>query len=170
MLRGLDIRLASSGGFMAVVRRIEYLILLGFCAYAGLLYSPYGLLAALPALLLALMLVPGRESASVARDKLRMRAIQDLQAEGYELHTRWLDVSDLPLSDWVATRQWEVRRDAMIWMSRCGERLAEWPEIGGIFAARERGAEVPEDLDACLQTLSRLRRLLSLSQSLKLPI
>jgi hypothetical protein len=170
MLRVLDIRLASSGGLLIAVRRIEYLILLGFCAYAGLLYPPYGLLASLPLLVLALMLVPGPEAAAIQRERARMAVIRDLQAEGYRLHTSWLDVSDLPLTEWVAAEQWAIRRDAMIWISKGEARLASWPEAGGIFAAHERKQDVIEELDVCLLTLSRLRRLFSLSESLRLPI
>ena len=170
MLRVLDIRLATSGGFLAAVRRIEYLVLLAFCGYVGMLYAPYGILAAMPLLLLALMLVPGKDTSAVTREKERLTAVHDLQDAGYQLHTRWLDVADLPLTDSVALQQWTVRRDTLIWMSRCESRLAGWPEFAGIFVGHEHKPDVMEELDECLLTLSRLRRLSDLSRSLKLPI
>ena len=170
MLRYLDIRIASSGGVIAVIRWLELVTLLVLSAAAVVSFHPYGLLAALPLTLLAIMLIPGRPNPVLAHESARFDALNELQATGYELRVRWLKVYDLPLSDGVAMQQWEVRRDTMIWMSNCKSKLRPFPEVGGILEARGSQPDIMDELESCLETLSRLRRLVSLSRSLKLPI
>jgi hypothetical protein len=119
---------------------------------------------------MALALVPGREAVVHSHATARYDTLTELQAEGYGLRSRWLALSDQPLSESSAMAQWEVRRDTMIWMSRSKEKLSPFPEIAGILQARDEQADLMDDLESALQTLSRLRRLVSLSRSLKLPI
>ena len=170
MYRLLDIRIPSSGGVVAAVRWLEYVTLLVFFGAAWLFFPPYGVLAGLPLLLLAVMLVPGRQPPALTHEMARFDALNALQANGYGLRARWLMVNDLPLSDRVAMEQWEVRRDTLIWISQCKSKLRPFPELGGIFEAREPKPDVMDDLEECLLTLSRLRRLVSLSRRLQLPI
>jgi hypothetical protein len=127
-------------------------------------------LAVLPLSLLALMLIPGRQEPSILHEQARFDALNDLQAAGYELRARWLKQADLPLSDHKSMGQWEVHRDTMIWMAQCREKLKPFPELAGILAAQKKQPDPMDDLEVSLQTLSRLRRLVSLSRSLKLPI
>jgi hypothetical protein len=143
-------------------------LLLG-AAIALFYYQPYGTLLALPLALICLMLIPGKQLEGT-REKLRLSNMNELQHMGLLLRGEWRSIAEQPLSDAVARERWRVEREVLRWMSACDERLRKFPEIGGIFDARERKQDVIDDLDLTLSTLSRLRRLVSLSESLQLPI
>jgi hypothetical protein len=169
MTRFIDIRMTSSGGWLDTIRRVEYVALLLISALAVALFQPYGLYVAGPLIMLALALVP-RYDPAPARDRLRIDTLNQLQADGLDLRSRWLALAETPLTDESAVQHWRVQRDTLIWLSNCSARLGRFPEIGGIFDAHLIKESLLDELDLSLQTLSRLRRLLSLSQSLKLPI
>ena len=169
MTRFIDIRMTSSGGWLDAIRRVEYVALLLISALAVTLFQPHGLYVAGPLIMLALALVP-RHDPGPARERLRIDTLNQLQADGLGLRSRWLALAETPLTDESAVNHWRVQRDTLIWLSNCSARLGRFPEIGGIFNAHLLKENLVDELDLSLQTLSRLRRLLSLSQSLKLPI
>jgi hypothetical protein len=169
MTRYIDIRMSSSAGWLNTVRRIEYVTLLAISAAAVLLFEPHGPYIAAPLLLLALALVP-RSNAAPARERQRMDTLNQLQSDGLGLRSRWLTLTETPLNDETAVEHWRVQRDTLIWLSSCSGRLGRFPELAGIFNAHAAKDSLLEELDLCLHTLSRLRRLLNLSQNLKLPI
>jgi len=168
MTRILDIRLGSSGRLDAI-RRIEYLVLL-VCAAATLFLQPYGYILAAPLVLAALMLVPGKELPAASREKQRLQALNDLQSQGLALRGRWAVLSEAALDAHAGVERWAVQRETVVWLSACKDRLRHFPEVRGIFEAHDQGEDIIEELDSAIATLSRLRRLVNLSESLKLPI
>ncbi len=168
MTRYLDIRIGSSGR-LDHIRRIECFALLLMAAVMAYAYQPAGFLLAFPALPVALMLVPGRATAP-SRASQRKDVLKELQNEGLSLRARWRMAVESPLTDDNAAERWFVQRNAAVWMTACSERLRRFPEVGGIFDAHERGEGAIEELDACIATLSRLQRLLGMSERLDLPI
>jgi len=170
MTRILDIRLSSSGGVLDVIRRVEYVILLAICATGLVFYQPLGFLLAGPLLVVALALVPRRLQPSPTWQRARLETLNDLQGDGLSIRSRWVALRETPLTDQKAVEQWRIQRDTLIWMANCSARLGRYPEVGGIFNAHLSRESLVDELDSCLQLLSRIRRMVSLSESLRLPI
>jgi hypothetical protein len=145
------------------------LLLVAGAAGALFFYQPYGAILVPPLALIALILIPGKRTGAT-REQLRLARLNDLQQAGLSLRREWQTLADRPIGYTVAQSRWRVQREVLQWMSSCEERLRQFPEVGAIFIRRERKPDVIDDLDAALSTLSRLRRLVSLSRSLKLPI
>jgi hypothetical protein len=166
----MDIRLHSSGGIFDAIRRVEYMALLALAgASMFLLSTPLAALLATPSVLLALVMVPGR---SVVRDRTRERmdTLNELQNEGLGYRSRWVALGQEPLTEKSSLERWTIQRDIVIWIYQCNRRLGPFPEVGGIFEAHDKKNDLIDELDACLTTLSRIRRILSLSETLQLPI
>lgn len=168
MTRMLDIRLTSSGQFDGI-RRIESLTLLLLCAVGLLVFEPYVYFATGPLLITALMLVPGKRAVSL-RETHRLLTLNALQESGLSLRGRWRAIEESPLSEATASERWNIQKEALIWISECKASLAPYPEMAGIFQSHERGGDAIEELDSCIAMLSRLRRLVNLSERLSLPI
>ena len=168
MTKILDIRLHSSGSVDAI-RRVEYVVLLIFSAASVLMFSHYGPVIALPLSLLALMLVPTRCNPAKSHAERRLATLNEIQDEGLRLRSQWLYFSESQGAQ-SALDRWSIRRETILWMYRCERSLKPFPEVAGIFEAHEARDDLMEDLDSCLAMLSRLRRLVSLSKNLKLPI
>ena len=170
MSKFVDVRLPSSSDVLDAVRRLEYLTLLAIGGLLALFYQPYAVMAALPLLVLALILVPRRCDAIETSEKVRHDILHELQRDGLDLRIRWLLVSDEPLTESNAAGRQKVRQETLMWISHCSSRLARFPEVAGIFEAHEPREDVMDDLESCLLTLYRIQRLISLSQTLHLPI
>ena len=165
----MDIRLGSSGGLLDAIRRIEYLALLAISGLGVFYFQPYGYIVAGPLVVLALALVP-RGRAQLTRERARLDALNELQTDGLSIRSRWLALSETPLTDESSVEHWRVQRDTLIWLSNCSVRLGRFPEVGGIFNAHLTRDSLVNELDSCLHILSRIRRLVGLSESLRLPI
>jgi hypothetical protein len=132
-------------------------------------YQPFGFLVAGPCLPMALMLVPGR-AAVPTREERRKAVLHELQAQGLAIRAEWRIAVESPLSDENSRQRAFLLRSSVVWMAVCNDQLRRFPELGGIFEAEARSGSVIDELNACIATLSRLRRLVSLSEKLDLPI
>lgn len=159
----MDIRFASSGRLDAI-RRVEYIALLLLCIVALLPLQILTSIVAVPLALIALAMVPGRRVAVTGRTVLRASVVTSLQQDALGLRSRWTAVQQ---SQTFPHR--ELEQETRVWIALCRNRLRDFPEIAGILNAIQSDTTV-EELDAYLQTLCRLRRLLNLSQVLDIQI
>lgn len=165
----MDIRLASSGR-LDTIRRIEYVTLL-LMAVVALLPTPIiTTLAAAPLAIIALAIVPGRKAPEADRAELRGQVVASLQQAALGLRSKWVAASREPETLQDLSDRWAIERETITWITECGEQVQRFPEIAGVLKAIQRNGNVLEELDAHLQTLSRLRRLMNLSKKLDLPI
>jgi hypothetical protein len=153
------------------VRRVEVAGLVALSLVLAVQHPPDGLAAASAMLLIAAFLLPRtRQAEAVSREDARMAVLNQLQSEALDLRTRYMAAREHPLTLNRSNSLWEVRRDITIWLTACQKQIAPYPEFSGIFKARRGHGGVIDELDRCLNSLSELKRLASLSKRLQLPI
>jgi hypothetical protein len=121
-------------------------------------------------LAVAWLLIPRSRAVAPRREQLRWQSLRRIEEEGQRLRAAHIQAHAMPLTIDRSRTIWQTDREILRWVARSEADLKRFPEIAYIFRFQDRQSTMLGELDARLESLTRMRRLCRLSESLRLPI